>query len=62
MIFRDDLGIVDLKFGYKHGLYIQGRTNKVLSWGDKTFGQTGNNMQEGFAASKQLQSNDEVEF
>ena len=66
MIFRDKLGIVDLKFGYKHGLYIQGKTHKVLSWGDKTFGQTGNNMQEGINQSgdlsRNINSNDDVEF
>ena len=42
LIFREEEGILDLQMGLKHGLYIQETTRKLKSWGDSTFGQTGN--------------------
>ena len=41
-LFTDGKGIKDLQFGLKHGLYIQSKTRNLYSWGDKTYGQTGN--------------------
>ena len=43
MIFQDTRGIDTLKFGWNYGLYICKSSGQLYSWGDKTFGQTGNN-------------------
>ena len=48
MIFKDSLGIKDLQFGLNHGLYTQESSGTVFSWGDNTFGQTGNNYSPSF--------------
>ena len=36
------MGIIDLKLGLKHGMYIQEQTYDLYSWGDNTYGATGN--------------------
>ena len=54
MIFEDSKGIKDLKFGLRHGIYIQRETNSAFSWGERTFGQTGNNYQDTFFQSQDL--------
>ena len=41
-MFSDPDGVFDLKLGLNHGIYIQDSTRNVYSWGDDTFGQTGN--------------------
>jgi alpha-tubulin suppressor-like RCC1 family protein len=48
MLFEDKQGIKDLKFGLRHGIYIQQHTGNAFSWGERTFGQTGNNYQDNF--------------
>lgn len=40
--FSDPNGIKDLRFGLNHGLYIQNKSRTLFSWGDRSFGQTGN--------------------
>lgn len=57
VLFQDELGISDIKFGLRHGVYIQNQTKKVYSWGESTFGQTGNNYQETFHHRDHLSSN-----
>ena len=46
LIFTENDGIKDLRFGFKHGLYINAKSQQVYSWGDNSFGQTGNNQVE----------------
>jgi len=41
-IFQDEKGIIDLKMGYRHGVYIQKGSERAFTWGENTFGQTGN--------------------
>ena len=46
LIFTDTAGITDLDFGVRHGVYISSFNSQAYSWGDTTFGQTGNNYQD----------------
>ena len=49
LLFQDEQGgILDVQFGLRHGVYLQKKTNQAFSWGDRTFGQTGNNYSENF--------------
>ena len=41
----EEKGIKDIQFGNKHGLYLT-ESGKVFSWGDTSFGQTGNDFRE----------------
>lgn len=41
-MFSTCKGIKDLKMGWRHVLYIDEETSGLFSWGDTTFGQTGN--------------------
>lgn len=43
MIFEVKNGIIDIKFGLRHGVYINAKDKQAYSWGERTFGQTGNN-------------------
>lgn len=45
-IFTDGQGISELKMGLMHGVYIQQKNKQAYSWGDNTFGQTGNDYSE----------------
>ena len=40
-MFIEEDGIKDLQIGHKHAILLT-ETGSAKSWGDKTFGQTGN--------------------
>ena len=56
LIFTEPDGIKDLRFRFKHGLYINAQNHQVYSWGDSSFGQTGNNQVEGSNALEEDKS------
>lgn len=43
LLFHDKNGIEDVQLGRNHGAYVQSRTSRMFTWGDHSFGQTGNN-------------------
>ena len=46
LLFHDKNGIEDVQLGRNHGAYIQSKTSRMFTWGDHSFGQTGNNYED----------------
>lgn len=42
LLFSTNAGVKDLKVGWRHVLYVDEEQGGLYSWGDTTFGQTGN--------------------